>query len=115
MAETSGLASLAGQTAATAAEAEAPEEEFSVGNFVGEVYDSMSPLDKAALFTAPVPILGDIVGFVADGAALYDDPSRGGALRRPQCNQCCPDGTRPYTFCSFRRCHQNCTESFYQS
>lgn len=74
MAETSGLASLAGQTAATA-EAEAPEEEFSVGNFVGEVYDSMSPLDKAALFTAPVPILGDIVGFAADGVALYEDPS----------------------------------------
>ena len=73
MAETSGLASLAGQTAA--AEAEAPEEEFSVGNFVGEVYDSMSPLDKAALFTAPVPILGDIVGFAADGVALYEDPS----------------------------------------
>ena len=73
MAETSGLASLAGQTAATAAEA--PEEEFSVGNFVGEVYDSMSPLDKAALFTAPVPILGDIVGFAADGVALYEDPS----------------------------------------
>lgn len=45
------------------------------GKVVGEVYDSMSPLDKAALFTAPVPILGDIVGFVADGAALYDDPS----------------------------------------
>jgi hypothetical protein len=73
VAETSGLASLAGQTAA--AEAEAPEEEFSVGNFVGEVYDSMSPLDKAALFTAPVPILGDIVGFAADGVALYEDPS----------------------------------------
>jgi hypothetical protein len=45
------------------------------GKVVGEVYDSMSPLDKAALFTAPVPILGDIVGFAADGAALYDDPS----------------------------------------
>ena len=59
MAEKGGLASLASKA----------------GKVVGEVYDSMSPLDKAALFTAPIPILGDIVGFAADGAALYDDPS----------------------------------------
>jgi hypothetical protein len=59
VAEKGGLASLASKA----------------GKVVGEVYDSMSPLDKAALFTAPIPILGDIVGFAADGAALYDDPS----------------------------------------
>jgi hypothetical protein len=59
VAEKGGLASLASKA----------------GKVVGEVYDSMSPLDKAALFTAPVPILGDIVGFAADGVALYDDPS----------------------------------------
>tara|TARA_R110002020_G_scaffold74251_2_gene190154 strand:+ start:887 stop:2686 length:1800 start_codon:yes stop_codon:yes gene_type:complete len=46
-----------------------------IGRTIQEVHDNMSPLDKAALYTAPIPILGDIVGFAADGAALYDDPS----------------------------------------
>ena len=46
-----------------------------IGKGIGEVYDNMSPLDKAALFTAPVPVVGDIVGGVADTAALIEDPS----------------------------------------
>ena len=35
----------------------------------------MSPLDKAALYTAPVPLVGDVVGGVADATALIEDPS----------------------------------------
>ena len=46
-----------------------------IGKGIGEVYDNMSALDKAALFTAPVPVVGDIVGGVADTAALIEDPS----------------------------------------
>ena len=46
-----------------------------IGKGIGEVYANMSPLDKAALFTAPVPVVGDIVGGVADTAALIEDPS----------------------------------------
>lgn len=34
-----------------------------------------NPLDAAALATSPIPILGDVVGGVADAKALYDDPS----------------------------------------
>jgi hypothetical protein len=41
----------------------------------GEVWGGLSGLDKAALLTSPVPIVGDIVGGVADAKALYDDPS----------------------------------------
>ena len=40
-----------------------------------EVYDNMSALDKAALLTAPIPLVGDVVGGVADTAALIEDPS----------------------------------------
>ena len=40
-----------------------------------EVYDNMSPLDKAALYTAPVPLVGDVVGGVADTVAFAKDPS----------------------------------------
>lgn len=46
-----------------------------IGRTIQEVHDNMSPLDKAALYTAPVPLLGDIVGGVADTAALIEDPS----------------------------------------
>jgi hypothetical protein len=46
-----------------------------IGRAIQEVHDNMSPLDKAALYTAPVPLLGDVVGGVADTAALIEDPS----------------------------------------
>lgn len=45
-----------------------------------EVYDNMSPLDKAALYTAPVPLVGDVVGGVADTVTLAKDPSITNAL-----------------------------------
>ena len=41
----------------------------------GDIWDDMSGLDKAALITSPLPIIGDIVGGAADAKALYDDPS----------------------------------------
>jgi len=34
-----------------------------------------NPLDAAALATSPIPIVGDVVGGVADARAFYDDPS----------------------------------------
>ena len=40
-----------------------------------EIHDNMSPLDKAALYTAFVPVLGDVVGGVADTVAFAKDPS----------------------------------------
>ena len=46
-----------------------------IGRVVQEVYDNMSPLDKAALYTAPLPLVGDVVGGVADATALIEDPS----------------------------------------
>lgn len=51
-----------------------------IGRTIQEVHDNMSPLDKAALYTAPVPLLGDVVGGVADTAALIEDPSVANAL-----------------------------------
>jgi len=45
-----------------------------------EIHDNMSPLDKAALYTAPVPVLGDVVGGVADTVAFAKDPSITNAL-----------------------------------
>ena len=46
-----------------------------VGSIISGMYENMSDLDKAALWTAPVPIAGDIVGGIADIAALSKDPS----------------------------------------
>lgn len=46
-----------------------------IGRTIQEVYDNMSPLDKAALYTAPLPLVGDVVGGVADATALIEDPS----------------------------------------
>ena len=40
-----------------------------------KVWDGMSALDKAALLTAPIPIVGDVVGGVADTVTLAEDPS----------------------------------------
>jgi len=40
-----------------------------------EMWDAMHPMDKAALATAPIPGVGDVVGLAADARALYEDPS----------------------------------------
>ena len=45
------------------------------GKLVSGVWKGMPILDKAAVVTAPVPILGDVVGAVADTATLIKDPS----------------------------------------
>ena len=42
---------------------------------VGSMWEGMPLWDKAALMTAPVPVLGDIVGFGADVKNFYDEPS----------------------------------------
>lgn len=44
-------------------------------DFAGDVWDSMSPLDKAALLSSPVPVVGDVIGGIADLSALIKDPS----------------------------------------
>jgi hypothetical protein len=46
-----------------------------LAGFISNTYNSMSNLDKAALFTAPVPVLGDIVGFAADTKTFIEDPT----------------------------------------
>ena len=47
----------------------------SPADFYGSIWDNMSTLDKAALVTAPVPLVGDVVGGVADLAELIKNPS----------------------------------------
>lgn len=39
-----------------------------------EVWDGMHPMDKAALATAPIPIVGDITGLAADARMYYEEP-----------------------------------------
>ena len=46
-----------------------------LAGFISNTYNSMSNLDKAALFTAPFPVLGDIVGFSADTKTFIEDPT----------------------------------------
>jgi len=46
-----------------------------IGNLISDTWKGMSELDKMAIRTAPIPIVGDIVGGVADAKAFYDDPS----------------------------------------
>tara|TARA_R100001126_G_scaffold23165_1_gene11727 strand:- start:300 stop:2192 length:1893 start_codon:yes stop_codon:yes gene_type:complete len=74
MAEERGLQSLVSPETVAAPEQEA-EAEKSVGEIISDVYQGMSDYDKAALFTAPIPVVGDIVGAVADTRALVKDPS----------------------------------------
>lgn len=50
-----------------------PRPNIDYRKIASDVYDNMSPLDKAALFTAPVPVVGDVVGAVADGVGLFND------------------------------------------
>jgi hypothetical protein len=42
--------------------------------FVDTIYRGMSPMDKAALWTSPIPIVGDVAGIVADAANYIQDP-----------------------------------------
>jgi hypothetical protein len=51
------------------------EKTQSTGEMLLDVYEGMSDYDKAALWTAPIPVVGDIVGGVADVRALAKDPS----------------------------------------
>ena len=46
-----------------------------LGELLSDVHENMSPLDKAALYTALIPLLGDAVGAVADTVHLAEDPS----------------------------------------
>ena len=41
----------------------------------GKAYDAMPWYDKAALYTSPVPVLGDIVGLGADTATFIKEPT----------------------------------------
>jgi hypothetical protein len=41
----------------------------------GDIWENMSPLEKAALFSSPIPVVGDIIGGAADISALIKDPS----------------------------------------
>ena len=71
-----GLESLV-QTQPSPAVEEKEEEGFidKTMDVAGDVWKNMSALDKAALLTSPVPIVGDLVGGAADAKALFDDPS----------------------------------------
>ncbi|NOY72199.1 MAG: hypothetical protein GXP14_07450 [Gammaproteobacteria bacterium] len=42
--------------------------------FAKKAWGGMSPFDKAALATAPLPIIGDITGLVADADMFINDP-----------------------------------------
>jgi hypothetical protein len=44
-------------------------------DFAGDVWDSMSLLDRAALLSSPIPVVGDVIGGIADLSALIKDPS----------------------------------------
>ena len=46
-----------------------------LGKMASDVYENMSDWDKAALYTALIPGVGDIVGAVADTRHLIKDPS----------------------------------------
>jgi len=46
-----------------------------IGNLISDTWKGMSELDKMAVRTAPIPVVGDIVGGIADAKAFYDDPS----------------------------------------
>ena len=51
------------------------DEKFSeLRNFVDTVYKGMRPEDKAALWTMPIPIVGDVAGLYADATMYIQDP-----------------------------------------
>ena len=41
----------------------------------GDIWENMSPLEKAALVSSPIPVVGDIIGGAADVSAFIKDPS----------------------------------------
>jgi hypothetical protein len=43
-----------------------PRPNIDYRKIASDAYENMSPLDKAALVTSPLPIVGDVVGGVAD-------------------------------------------------
>ena len=53
--------------------ADAPEKSF--GETLSGVWEGMPLRDKLALGTAPIPVVGDVVGGVADLISLVKDPS----------------------------------------
>jgi len=44
-------------------------------NVSQDVWDNMSTLDRMALLSAPLPVVGDIIGAAADAVAIYKEPS----------------------------------------
>jgi hypothetical protein len=48
---------------------------LSLSETLGDIYDKMPTQDKIALLTAPIPIVGDIAGGIADVMAIKEDPS----------------------------------------
>jgi hypothetical protein len=44
-------------------------------NVSQDVWDNMSTLDRMALLSAPLPVVGDIIGAAADAVAIAKDPS----------------------------------------
>ena len=44
-------------------------------NVSQDVWDNMSFLDRMALLSAPLPVVGDIIGAAADAVAIYKEPS----------------------------------------
>lgn len=45
-----------------------------VGNTIGNWWDVQHPMDKLALATAPIPILGDVTGLAADARMFTQEP-----------------------------------------
>lgn len=43
-------------------------------NFVDTVFQGLEPEEKASLFTAPIPLVGDAVGLYADAMQYIEDP-----------------------------------------
>jgi len=46
-----------------------------VGNYAKNAWGGMSGMDRAAMVTSPIPIVGDAIGAAADIKHLYNDPS----------------------------------------
>jgi hypothetical protein len=52
-----------------------PRPNIDYRKIASDAYENMSTLDKAALVTSPLPIVGDIVGGVADAVELFRNPT----------------------------------------
>ena len=62
-----------GQLQSSENEEEKTDRDFS--QIAGDMWRGLSDFDKAAILTAPIPIVGDIVGGIADSIAFKKDPS----------------------------------------